>query len=219
MSQGFQGAGSPPRQGQAVSPGVAAAQPEVDAAQSMVDAAQSTAHAAQPKAKAVHPKVDAVPWEARSFQGQRAGIVTRTAANLLDALLVVGVLAAGYAAWCAVRFLVNPAQFTFPTVSFIVVLICAGIVLFVYFTTSWATTGRTFGDHQLGLRVVDPGGDQLRWPRAVIRAAFCVLLPIGLYWAVLSPTNRSVQDAVLRTSVIYDWTVRRRPPPRLTPSG
>jgi uncharacterized RDD family membrane protein YckC len=159
------------------------------------------------------PKVDAVPWEARPFQGQRAGIVTRTAANVLDSLLVLGVLACGYAAWCAARFLVNPKGFTFPTVSFLAVLICGGIVLFTYFTVSWVTTGRTFGDHQLGLRVVNPSGGPLRWPGAVIRAGFCVLLPIGLYWAVLSPVNRSVQDVVLRTSVIYDWTVRRRPPP------
>jgi hypothetical protein len=40
------------------------------------------------------------------------------------------------------------------------------------------------------------------------------VLPIGLYWAVLSPTNRSIQDAVLRTSVIYDWSTRRQAPPR-----
>ncbi|MEP7194842.1 MAG: RDD family protein [Actinomycetota bacterium] len=168
---------------------------------------------------AVHPKVDAVPREARPFQGQRAGVVTRTAANVLDFLLVAGVLACGYAAWCAVTFLVNPARFSFPTVSFFVLLVCAGVVLFTYFTVSWASTGRTFGDHQLGLRVVNPRGDPLRWPGAVIRAAFCVLLPIGLYWVVLSPTNRSVQDSVLRTSVIYDWTVRRHRPPRVTKPG
>jgi uncharacterized RDD family membrane protein YckC len=180
-------------------------------------------HAVNPKVDAVnakvdagHPKVDAVPWEARPFQGQRAGIVTRTAANVLDSLVVVGVLACGYAAWCAVRFLVNPKQFSFPTVSFMAALICGGIVLFTYFTVAWATTGRTFGDQQLGLRVVSPGGDPLRWPVAVIRAGFCVLLPIGLYWAVLSQTNRSVQDSVLRTSVVYDWTIRRRPPSRVT---
>jgi uncharacterized RDD family membrane protein YckC len=164
------------------------------------------------RADVVHPKVDAIPHEARSFQGQRAGVVTRTAANVLDFLLAAGVVAGGYAAWCAVTFLLNPTKFSFPTVSFFVLLLCTGGVLFTYFTVSWATTGRTFGDHQLGLRVVNFRGDRLRWAGSVIRAAFCVLLPIGLYWAVISPTNRSVQDAVLRTSVIYDWTVRRRPP-------
>jgi len=175
--------------------------------------------AVPPGVNAVHPKVDAVPWEARPFQGQRAGVVTRTAANVLDSLLVVGVLACGYAAWCAVKFLVNPKSFSFPAPSFVFLLICAGVVLFVYFTVSWATTGRTFGDHQLGLRVVSFRGEQLRWPGAVVRAGFCVLLPIGLYWAVVSSTNRSVQDTVLRTSVVYDWTTRTRPPPRITRPG
>jgi uncharacterized RDD family membrane protein YckC len=188
----------------------------VDAVNPKVDAVNPKVDAGHPKVDAGHPKVDAVPWEARPFQGQRAGIVTRTAANVVDSLVVVGVLACGYAAWCAVRFLVNPKQFSFPTVSFMAALICGGIVLFTYFTVAWATTGRTFGDQQLGLRVVNPGGDPLGWPVAVIRAGFCVLLPIGLYWAVLSPTNRSVQDSVLRTSVVYDWTIRRRPPPQVT---
>lgn len=168
---------------------------------------------------AVPPKVDAVPVEARPFQGQRAGIVTRTAANVVDFLLVVVVLLGGYAAWCAFKFLINPKGFSFPEPSFAFLLVCFGIVLFAYFTASWATTGRTYGDHQLGLRVVNARGERLGWPAAVIRAAFCVVLPIGLYWAVLSPTNRSVQDSVLRTSVIYDWTVRRRTTPRITRLG
>jgi uncharacterized RDD family membrane protein YckC len=163
-------------------------------------------------------RVDAVPWEARPFQGQRAGIVTRTVANVVDFAMVVGVLAGGYAAWCAIRFLVNPTRFTFPAPSFLVLLVCYALVLFVYLTVAWATTGRTYGDHLLGLRVVNFRGERMRWPGAVVRAAFCVVLPIGLYWAVLSRTNRSVQDSVLRTSVLYDWTSRRTTP-RITRPG
>jgi len=157
--------------------------------------------------------VDAVPKEARAFQGQRAGIVTRTAANVIDSAVAVGVLTGGYAAWCAILFLVDPARFRFPAPSFLALLICAGVVMFIYFTTSWATSGRTYGNHLLGLRVVNFRGERLRWPGAVVRAAFCVALPIGLYWAIISPTNRSLQDTILRTSVLYDWTTRR-PPPR-----
>jgi len=163
--------------------------------------------------------VDAVPWEARPFQGQRAGIVTRTAANVVDFAVAVGALAAGYATWCAVTFLVNPAKFSFPRLSFLVALVCCGTFLFAYMTVSWATTGRTYGDHLLGLRVVNFRGERLRWAGAVVRAGFCVLLPIGLYWAVVSPVNRSVQDTLLRTSVIYDWTTRRRTPPRMSRPG
>jgi uncharacterized RDD family membrane protein YckC len=150
-----------------------------------------------------------VPREARPFQGQRAGVVTRTAANVVDFTVAVVAIASGYAAWCAFRFLINPTKFSFPDVPFVVLLICFATVLFIYFTLSWATTGRTYGDHVLGLRVVSFRGERLRWPGAVVRAGFCVVVPIGLYWAVVSPTNRSLQDTLLRTSVLYDWTSRR----------
>jgi uncharacterized RDD family membrane protein YckC len=155
-------------------------------------------------------QVDAVPREARPFQGQRAGIVTRTAANVIDFAVVVGTLASGYAAWCAFSFMIDPSGFRFPAPSFLAWLICYGIVLFTYFTVSWATSGRTYGSHLLGLRVVNFRGERLRWPTAAVRSAFCVVLPIGLYWAVVSPTKRSLQDTVLRASVLYDWTTRRR---------
>ena len=38
-----------------------------------------------------------------------------------------------------------------------------------------------------------------------MRAALCVVFPIGLAWVVVSRQNRSLQDTVLRTSVVYDW--------------
>lgn len=160
--------------------------------------------------------VAAVPREARSFQGQRAGIVTRTVANIVDFSLVVGAIAGGYAAWSAITFLINPTKFAFPAPSFLLLLVCYGLLLFAYLAVAWATTGRTYGDHLLGLRVVNYRGEPMRWAGSVVRSAFCVVLPIGLYWAVLSPKNRSIQDAVLRTSVIYDWTTRRQVPPQMT---
>jgi len=159
-------------------------------------------------------EVDPVPWEARPFQGQPAGIVTRTAANVIDFGVMVAVLACGYVVWCAMRFLIDPAAFTSPKPPFYAVVLCGAVVLFVYFVESWATTGRTYGDHLLGLRVVNFRGQQMRWSGAAVRAAFCVALPIGLYWAVVSPTRRSLQDTVLRTSVVYDWTTARRRQPR-----
>ena len=44
--------------------------------------------------------------------------------------------------------------------------------------------------------------------RALLRAALCVGFPIGLLWCAVSPSRRSLQDAVLRTSVVYDWRPR-----------
>jgi hypothetical protein len=41
-----------------------------------------------------------------------------------------------------------------------------------------------------------------------VRAVLCVGFPIGLFWAVVSVTGRSLQDTVLRTRVVYDWAIR-----------
>ena len=40
-----------------------------------------------------------------------------------------------------------------------------------------------------------------------MRSAFCTVFPVGLLWVIPSGANRSVQDVVLRTSVIYDWVI------------
>ncbi len=153
--------------------------------------------------------VDVVPWEARAFQGRRAGIVTRTSANIVDFVVTVVALLCGYAAWSAVVFLINPSHFDFPSVPFGGVLGCGGAFLLCYLTVAWATTGRTYGGHLLGLEVVNFRGDRMSWAGALLRAAFCIAFPIGLYWAVVSTTNRSLQDTVLRTSVRYDWPAGR----------
>jgi uncharacterized RDD family membrane protein YckC len=146
-----------------------------------------------------------VPQEAREFQGQRAGIVSRVLANTVDFAVLVCVLIGAYLGWSAIRFLIDPATFTFPQTKPARVLIFGGFLLGLYFWISWATTGRAVGNKLMGLRVVGFRGRLMRWSGALLRAIFCVVLPIGLFWAVVSRQNRSIQDAVLRSSVIYDW--------------
>ena len=159
------------------------------------------------------PRADAaLPPEARTVQGHRAGAVTRTAANLVDSLVAVLVVAVGYGVWCALVFLRAPQRFTPPSPSYGLLLLAFFGALFLYFAVAWAATGRTYGGHLLGLRVVGPHGDRVRLPRAVVRAACCVALPVGLYWVLFSSENRSVQDVLLRTSVVYDWSNAARVP-------
>lgn len=131
--------------------------------------------------------------------------MTRLIANTVDFLVVVLIVVAGYGAVSAALFLWSPSQFSFPEPPNGLMVLAGGVVLFVYLLASWVTTGRTYGDHLLGLRVVNFRGERLRFAGATLRAAFCVLFPIGVLWVAVSPANRSVQDVVLRTSVVYDW--------------
>ena len=83
--------------------------------------------------------------------------------------------------------------------------------------TAWksqvfATSGRTVGARVMGLRVVGRRGTRVRWAPALLRAVFCAAFPIGLFWCAVSRESRSVQDVVLRTSVIHDWPVARSAP-------
>jgi uncharacterized RDD family membrane protein YckC len=153
--------------------------------------------------------ISPVPREARPYQGQTAGLVTRLIANAVDAVSVSVALLLVYAGTNALLFLVSPRKFEFATASALLSVTTALLAMIVYMTAAWSITGRTYGDHVMGLRVVGRRGDRV-WPlTALVRAALCVGFPIGLLWCGVSASRRSVQDVVLRTAVIYDWRPRR----------
>jgi RDD family len=161
--------------------------------------------AGRPERRAVVPEpVSTVPAVARPFQGRRAGLISRVLANTVDFGVVVAVLMAGYLAVAAALFLWKSWAFTFPTPSFLLMLVLGGVTAVLYLMVAWTTSGRSYGDHLLGLRVVGPRG-RLRFAGALVRAILCVVFPIGVFWVALSGENRSLQDVVLRTSVVYDW--------------
>ena len=153
-------------------------------------------------------RISPVPREARAYQGAPAGLVTRMLANTVDTVVVVMVLLAGWAGYNGLRFMLDPRGFSFGGASALLSLFAGFVVVVVYLTAAWAMTGRTYGDHVMGLRVVGRRGRKLRPVLAFLRACFCAVFPIGLFWCVLSRKRRSVQDTVLRTSVVYDWLPR-----------
>jgi uncharacterized RDD family membrane protein YckC len=78
-------------------------------------------------------------------------------------------------------------------------------VLALYLWVGWTTTGRTVGKLVMGLRLARADGGHVGIALAFLRAALCVLFPIGLLWCALDRRNRSAQDLIVRTSVVYDW--------------
>jgi uncharacterized RDD family membrane protein YckC len=152
--------------------------------------------------------VSAVPREARAYQGHRAGLVSRLVAAGIDLAVTLVALVVIYGAWTTLVFVLDPRDFRFPTPTLLVDWLVWMTVLTVYLMAAWATTGRTYGQHLMGLRVVNLHGNRLPAWAALLRAVFCVVFPVGLFWVAVSRENRSVQDVVLRTSVIHDWLVR-----------
>lgn len=152
--------------------------------------------------------VSPIPREARPYQGHRAGLVTRMVAATVDALVVGALLLIGYGALAGLVFFLDPRNFSFPDTSLLLSLTAGFVVLVLYLTASWSITGRTYGCHVMGLRVVGRRGGRLGPATALVRAIMCAFFPIGLLWCAGSRANRSVQDVLLRTSVIYDWAPR-----------
>lgn len=146
----------------------------------------------------------------RALQEQRAGLVSRTAADIID-LVVAFVIVIFLVAlvWLIGLFFDGPTDFAstaggtrgtlFP------------LVLLLYLAYGWGLNGQTFGKLLLGLRVVRGDGGDVSFMRGLGRAVLYVVFPIGLAWALVSSKNASVQDLLLRTAVVHDWGLAATP--------
>ncbi len=155
-----------------------------------------------------------LPSDAMAFQGERAGFVSRTVAAGIDVALIFLTVLGTVAVFWMISFIIDPMTPGTPLttsndrVPGVGIMIVYGYFLnWAYWTVCWATTGRTIGNLVMGLRVINYKGERVRWVGAAVRAAFCTTFPFGLLWVIVSGANRSVQDVVMRTSVIYDWAV------------
>jgi uncharacterized RDD family membrane protein YckC len=146
-----------------------------------------------------------VPRGARGFQGDQAGIVTRVLAGVVDALVVGGLLLAFWIGVGALLFIAHPIKFSFPSPTYGQALAVGMVIAVGYLVVAWTAAGRTYGDQLLGLRVLDHDGGTVNWPIAVVRALLYLVFPLGVAWILVDPRNRSLQDILLRTRVIYDW--------------
>ncbi len=179
----------------------------------------------QARAEGIVPdhQVASIPTDAVRFQGDRAGLVSRAVAAFLDFFLVFAIVLATIAVIWMLSFVIdptNPVSAAIPADAVqssadrlrrlppVGLMIIYGYVLnVVYWTAFWALSGRTVGNLIMGLRVVDRKGEHPGWMLSFVRAVFCTIFPVGLLWVLPSKSNRSIQDTVLRTSVIYDWVV------------
>lgn len=155
----------------------------------------------------------ALPSQARAFQGSRAGIVSRMVAAVIDfglaVALVVGIVVVA-SVWSYFFTRGDSLHLEWPSRLGLSVL--TWVVLFVYLAWGWARTGKTIGKRVAGLTVVTTSGGRLPAWLAIVRAFLYVIFPLGLLWCAVSASQRSVQDLLLSTAVVYDWRGSRRRP-------
>ncbi|MCD9878393.1 RDD family protein [Streptomyces guryensis] len=139
----------------------------------------------------------------RSSGADTAGVVSRCLAALVDVIVVAGIGLAVQFAYGGLRLLVTGPPFRMPDLSAWQTGALGWAVAVLYLGVSWASTGGTLGDWLLGLRVTGRTGRLLGTPRALLRAVFCVALPVGLLWIPFSRRHASVQDVVMASAVRY----------------
>jgi uncharacterized RDD family membrane protein YckC len=138
-----------------------------------------------------------------------AGVVTRLLAAAVDLAVVVAASGGLVLVTAAVRFLWSPATFRWPAPPSEISVVVGGLIAFGYLAVAWTETGRTYGGALFGTRVAGRDGRPLGWIRAGARAVLCLALPIGLLWVAVSPTRRSLQDILVRSTVCYDGSSGR----------
>ena len=146
-----------------------------------------------------------VPQGARPYQGTNAGVATRVAAAAIDVVLVALGLLAGYGGYVGLRLLLDPRGYRLPDPSLAGGMTAFFVVLVLYLSVLWGTTGRTYGDHVMGITVMGGHGSRLGPIRAFVRAVLYAVFPLGLLWCAISAKRHSLQDVVLRTQVVYAW--------------
>lgn len=141
----------------------------------------------------------------RELQGMPAGVVTRTMAGAIDYAVVWGAIGCAYVGYGVLHFLWNPVRFTWPDVPVAVFFAGGFALMIIYLWAAWATRGKTVGGVLLGTRVVSLNGGRLDPFRALLRAAFVTVFPIGLFTCAVTSGSRSIHDIPLGTKVVYHY--------------
>jgi uncharacterized RDD family membrane protein YckC len=141
----------------------------------------------------------------RQLQGLRAGFISRAVASGADVVLVLCVYVVGVVlvsiAWDL--FVSNSISVAAPPHWLNELLLW--ILLVVYLTGGWWSTGRTLGKQVLGLRVARSDGRPLGFWRALFRAVLCASFFPALLLALVNRRNRALEDVAFGTVVTYDW--------------
>ncbi len=151
--------------------------------------------------------------EARDERSMYAGIVSRGAAFVIDAIAAT-ILVAGAAAVIRVIAAVLDLRVHVPNDTALAYA-ALPIVFILYCAAWWAMLERTPGMALLGIRVVRKDGSRPGALRSLVRAlcyALSAILLLGFAWSVVDRRRQGFHDKIAGTVVVYD-RVNARPAP------
>jgi uncharacterized RDD family membrane protein YckC len=148
-----------------------------------------------------------------SLRGHYAGIASRVAAYVIDAVVVLGIYTITTSMLTFVVVLVTGVEIN---LSFSLQIgASAGLILWaiIYDWYGLAVFGRTPGKALMGLIVTRGDGADLRRGRAFLRAVLrplliAVTLGLELVGVVIGQRHRALHDVLADTVVTYEWDAR-----------
>jgi uncharacterized RDD family membrane protein YckC len=149
----------------------------------------------------------------QKLQGLRAGFASRVIASGTDVVLVLCAYVLGVVIVSIAWDLFFSTTISIAVPPHWLNELLVWILLVVYLTAGWLSSGRTLGKQIVGLRVVRSDGNRLRFWRALFRALLCASFFPVLLLALVNRRNRGLEDLALGTVVIYDWFPVRDDPP------
>jgi uncharacterized RDD family membrane protein YckC len=141
----------------------------------------------------------------QQLQGLRAGFISRAVASGTDVVLVLCIYVFAVVLVSVVWDLFFSKSISVAAPPHWVNELLVWILLVVYLTGGWCSTGRTLGKQLLGLRVVGSDGSPLRFWRALLRALLCASFFPVILLALVNRHNRGLEDVAFGTVVTYDW--------------
>jgi uncharacterized RDD family membrane protein YckC len=168
-----------------------------------------------------HDRVTARPDDARvsglpvvsqeSMQGKCSGFASRFAAFTLDVGISLGVFMLALAAISFAARVLTGQDIAWNRGDTWVVIACV-VWGFIYFSYSWAASGKTAGMALFGVRVVRADGTGVSGGRAVLRTLALPLsflfLGLGFVGILVGGERRALHDVIAGTAVIYSWDAR-----------
>jgi uncharacterized RDD family membrane protein YckC len=137
-----------------------------------------------------------------SVAGDYAGLVSRTVAYVLDALIVAALFTGGAAVASMIASVIGARAHDLARAAASAYLVVLPAMLAFYSTLFWALAGRTPGMAVLGLRVVSTRREALSWLSALVRGVVLAYFPIGALWALIDRRHQAVHDKLARTVVV-----------------
>jgi uncharacterized RDD family membrane protein YckC len=145
-------------------------------------------------------------------RGSYAGVASRTAAVVIDIIVVVLsywlTVSMCTLVWAVIN-LDNPEFPSFDNTTWGWTYLGWGIF---YIWACWSLFGKTPGKAVLGVRILTKNGQKLGPGRAFLRligyAVSMLFFFAGFWWILINRRRRGWSDIIAGTCVVYDWNAR-----------